>query len=327
MEHKAAIAKKREKTQVGIWYSTWYNLGENNFWEHGGNNQAVYYRPLLKDGKSFGIYDSMDREQTNFHLKAIADAQIDFIIMDQTNLVDNPFGGGCINKASIDTAKAIRAWNLAGNRRIRYCSGIGAFGTKEDMGHIESEAKLLWERYCEQEWGTEDDHVYIDGKPLFVIFNCLFTEAEWREYQATHETPYCDRFTIRCSTGHVYKGTYGQWGWVMPDGPQIDEDVAVMMPGWYKFHFTLPFVFRERGNSYRNSWKTLLASDITPNYVVINSFNEYAEHTAVFTASTHEFPADYPIEGWIDEDGNPAPSLYWDITKEYIAKYKAGDVE
>jgi hypothetical protein len=65
---------------------------------------------------------------------------------------------------------------------------------------------------------------------------------------------------------------------------------------------------------------------VTPRFVVINSFNEYAEHTAVYTADTSDFPQDYSIEGWIDADGNQAPSMYWDMTKAYIQKYKRGDL-
>ena len=60
--------------------------------------------------------------------------------------------------------------------------------------------------------------MYVDGKPLLVVFNCYFTEKEWKEYQKTNATPYMDQFTVRFSTGHVYEGNYGQWGWVMPDG-------------------------------------------------------------------------------------------------------------
>ncbi len=314
----------RAKAQIGIWYSIWYDLREtNSFWDDAGGE--IFYRPLLPDG-SYGKYDSGDEEIIQFHLKEIADAQIDFIIMDQTNMIDVPPGN--LNASAIKVAKAIVNWNnTAGNRKIRYCSAIGALATLDNMELLESEAEKLYTRYVNHRsgMGSEEHHMYEDGKPLLVVFNCYFTEKEWKEYQKTNETPYMDRFTVRFSTGHVYKGNYGQWGWVMPDGPQIDEDVAVMMPGWYKIGFTLPFVFRERGASYENSWKTLLASEIVPDHVIINSFNEYAEHTGVFTAKTDLFPDDYGIEQWLDFTGKENPSLYWDLTKEYIGKFKNGD--
>ena len=318
-----AYNQERASAQIGIWYSIWYDLWEtNSLWDDAGGE--IFYRPLLPDG-SYGKYASGDDEVIQFHLQEIADAQIDFIIMDQTNLVDNPRSN--LNAASVKMSKAITAWNQQeGNRKIRYCSAVGAYATLEDMGLLESEAEKIYKRYvAHAERGSEENHMYVDGKPLLVVFNCYFTEKEWKEYQKTNATPYMDQFTVRFSTGHVYEGNYGQWGWVMPDGPQINEDVAVIMPGWYKIGFTMPFVFRERGKTYESNWKTLLASEIVPDHVVINSFNEYAEHTAVFTAKTDLFPEDYEIEPWLDSSGEENPSLYWDMTKAYIAKFKNGD--
>ena len=319
-----AYNQARASSLIGIWYSIWYDLyASNSLWDDAGGE--IFYRPLLPDG-TYGKYASWDDEIIQFHLKEITDAQIDFIIMDQTNMVDNPRSN--LNTSSIKMAKAITAWNQTeGNRKIRYCSAIGALATKDNMELLDSEAEKIYTRYVAHSSGrgSEENHLYVDGKPLLVVFNCYFTEQEWKEYQKTNATPYMDKFTVRFSTGHVFEGNYGQWGWVMPDGPQIDEDVAVMMPGWYKIGYTSPFVFRERGKSYESSWKTLLASEIVPKHVVINSFNEYAEHTAVFTAKTDLFPEDYEIEPWLDSSGEENPSLYWDMTKAYIEKFKNGD--
>ena len=325
LDNPDAYSQARATSKIGIWYSVWYDLWEeNSVWDIAQGGE-ILYRPLLPDG-TYGKYDSGDTELIQFHLKEIADAQIDFIIMDQTNMID--IAPGNLNTSAIKVAKEIAKWNkVEGNRKIRYCSAIGALATKDNMELLESEAQKLYERYVTHRsgMGTEEHHMYIDGKPLLVVFNCYFTEAEWKAYQKTHDTPYMDKFTVRFSTGHVYEGNYGQWGWVMPDGPQIDEDVAVMMPGWYKTNFSLPFVFRKQGASYESSWKELLASDIVPAHVIINSFNEYCEHTAVFTAKTDLFPANYPIERWIDSSGEENPSMYWDMTKEYIEKFKNGD--
>ena len=327
---------QRKSAQIGIWYAIWYDkTTEGSFWDHSGRlsstyaGDPIYYRPLLPDG-TYGKYKSVDEKVINFHLQEMADAQIDFIIMDQTNNIDN----GTLNTASVKVAKTIWKWNdVAGNRTIKYCSGIGAYATKDNMAHIESEAQKLYERYIQKDWGTEEDHVYVDGKPLLIIYNDYFTEAEWKSYQKSHNTPYCDKFTIRFAKGHVRQGQKGYWGWVMADGPQINEEIAVMMPGWYKVakegdgfgNSNLPYVYRNRGKFYEDSWKTLLKSDIVPDFVVINSFNEYAEHTAVFTAKTDLFPSNYGIERWLDSSGKENPSLYWDLTKQYIAKFKKGD--
>ncbi len=312
------LKKKRAKTQIGIWYSVWYSNGSGNsanenFW----NSENIYYKPLLPDG-SYGRYDSLDDEIIQYHLNEITGAQIDFIIMDQTNDID--VGGGFINQRSIKMAKSIMKWNQdSNNRPIKYCSAVGVFAAiNKDLSIIETEAKKLWERYVEKPWGTEEHHLYVDGKPLLVIFET--TKEQWDAYDG--DKTYADKFTLRFAIGHARQPGY--WGWVMPEGTLVSEDVAVIMPGWYKFNHPLEKVYRNRGEWYKKAWETLLKSEIVPDFVVINSFNEYAEHTAVFSADTSDFPDDYPIEKWIDKDGNPAPSLYWDMTKVYIQKYKEG---
>ena len=142
-------------------------------------------------------------------LQQIADAQIDFIIMDQTNMID--VGGGYINRNALKVAQAIQKWNESGKRPIRYCSGIGALACyAHDITIIESEAKILWERYCTQPFGTERDHMFIDGKPLMVIFET--TEEQWNAYDG--DKTYTNKFTLRFSVGHAYAP--GMWGWVCP---------------------------------------------------------------------------------------------------------------
>jgi hypothetical protein len=103
------LKKKRAKTQIGIWYSVWYSNGSGNsanenFW----NSENIYYKPLLPDG-SYGRYDSLDDEIIQFHLHELTTAQIDFIIMDQTNDID--VAGGYINQRALKMAKSIMKWN------------------------------------------------------------------------------------------------------------------------------------------------------------------------------------------------------------------------
>lgn len=318
-----ARAQKRAETQIGIWYSIWYNVGSPCFWDNDGGptQQPIYYKPLLPDG-TYGRYDSADPDIIQYHLREMTEAGIDFIIMDQTNDID--VGDGRLNRNSQKMARAIWEWNKAGNKNIKYCSAIGAMAElNNDLSIIESEAQKLWERYCTdiKPWGTPENHMYVDGKPLLVLFTV--TEEQWNAYKG--DKTYTDKFTLRYSVGHAYEPGY--WGWVMPKGTQVTEDVACVIPGWYKFNHPYEKVYRERGSIYRRNWETVLESAITPRFIVINSFNEYAEHTAVFTASTADFPKNYPIEGWIDGAGNEAPSLYWDLTKEYIAKYRNGEIK
>lgn len=321
---KMTLAKKREKTQVGAWYSLWYDsLKENSFWDNEGTGQTIYYKPLLPDG-TYGRHDSGDEEIIQFHLDEITKADIDFLIFDQTNNIDaaNSLGQTWINDNSIKTAKAIQAWNEAGKKHVQYCSAIGAFATVwNDYNIIESEAKKLWERYIEQPWGTPEHHVYVNGKPLMVLFT--ITEEQWAAWDG--DKTYTNRFELRYSVGHAYDP--GMWGWVIPFGATVTEDVCCIIPGWFKHNHPLEKVYRERGAAYRDNWERLLRADTIPDFIVLNSFNEYAEHTAVFPAITRDFPEGYEIEGWLNEDGEEDPTMYWEMTKKYIAKYRCGDIE
>ena len=224
------LADVREKTQVGAWYSLWYDgTGPDSFWNTVRNDYGdlipILYKPLLPDG-TFGHYDSGDDTVIQFHLQEIANAGIDFLIFDQTNDIDTMKDGRAwININSIKMAKAISAWNkVPGNRQIRYCSAIGAFASvdkatgqayaagEKNLNVIEEEARKLYGRYInKKDYGSEADHVYVDGKPLMVVFTV--TQAEWEAYAKTHSTPYADKFTLRFAVGHAYEP--GLWGWVI----------------------------------------------------------------------------------------------------------------
>ncbi len=332
------LKEQRAKTQVGAWYSLWYDgTGEDSFWETVTNDYGqripILYKPLLPDG-TFGRYESGDEDVIQFHLQEIAKAEIDFLIFDQTNDIDamNAEGKAWININSIKMAKAISAWNkVPGNRQIRYCSAIGTFASVDkatgqalavkNLQVIEDEARKLYGRYInKKDYGSEVDHVYVDGKPLMVVFTV--TQAEWEAYAKTHNTPYADKFTLRFAIGHAREP--GLWGWVIPKA-QVTEDVVTINPGWFKHPHPLEKVYRNRGETYKTQWETILSSNITPNFIVINSINEYAEQTAIWPADTSDFPADNLVERWLNKDGQEDPYLYWNMTKEYIQKYRNGD--
>ena len=333
------LKELRAKTQVGAWYSLWYDgTGADSFWETVTNDYGqripILYKPLLPDG-TFGRYDSSDGDVMQFHLQEIAKAGIDFLIFDQTNDIDaqNAKGVKWINLNSIKMAKAITEWNkVKGNRQIRYCSAVGTFASvdkatgqayapgKKKLNVIEEEAEKLYARYIKREWGSEKNHVYVDGKPLLVVFTV--TQAEWEAYAKTHDTPYADKFTLRFAVGHAYDP--GLWGWVIPKA-QVTEDVVTINPGWFKDPHPLEKVYRKRGETYKTQWETILSSNITPNFIVINSINEYAEQTAIWPADTSDFPANNPVERWLNKDGQEDPYLYWNMTKTYIQKYRNGD--
>ena len=332
MVETVTLAKQREKTRVGAWYALWYDaLEEGSFWDNEGTGQVIRYKPLLPDG-TYGRHDSGDDAVIQFHIEEIAKAGIDFLIFDQTNDIDarNITGQTWINDNSLKTAKAIWAWNqVPGNRRLEYCSSVGTFASVDKATMlpvvdkmfwvIEEEAQKLYERYMMEPWG--ESHVLVDGKPLMVVFT--LTQAEWEGYAKDHETPWTDKFALRFAIGHAYDPGY--WGWVIPFGATVTEDVCCIIPGWFKLNHPFEKVYRDRGRAYQENWERLLRDETIPDFVVINSINEFAEHTGVFPAVTSDFPDDYPIERWLNPEGEEDPTMYWAMTKKYIGKYRRGD--
>ncbi len=299
------ITVKPAESDIGIWYSVWYTYNgdyasafKTNVWKY----WDIQYEPLLPDG-TYGYYDSLDEDVINFHLKEMSDAGIDFIIMDQTNNIDAE--GGSINARALKMAECIKKWNDAGNRPIRYCSAIGKIQWDQAGKAIEDEAVLLYNRYLREDFG--DAYYMLDGKPLLIVYGDGASDL-WNEYLAGGgKSKYTDKFTLRWADN---KSTPGYYGWAYDQGTKQDSEVMVVMPGWdnRKGHTPVP---RDHGQWYRNSWKQVFTASVKPKIIVINSFNEYAENTGVFTAKTYLY-------------GDDPADMYWNMTKEYIRLYREG---
>ena len=301
------IAVEPSDVEIGIWYSVWYKYDpedpgnkEKNLWL----DWDIRYKPLLPDG-TYGLYDSMDEELINFHLKEMTDAGIDFIIMDQTNFIDT--SGGFINVRALKVAECIQKWNDSGNKPIKYCSAIGGIQWTQDGKNIEEEAVLLNNRYLREDFGKS--YYMLDGKPLLIVYGDN-GEKMWKDYlDGGGKTKYTDNFTLRWADNQSRPGYYG---WAYDKGTKQDAEVMVVMPGWDNRKGAEP-VPRNHGVWYKNSWKQVFEAKTKPKIVVINSFNEYAENTGVFTAETKLY-------------GDDAPDMYWNMTKQYIKLLREGGI-
>ena len=313
-EETAEIPPEPGAADIGIWYSTWYA-----YTEPGSENNRydtwcawnVEFTPLLPDG-TFGYYDSADPEVIRFHLEKLSDAQIDFIIMDQTNNID--VDSGYINERSLAVAEQIKAYNDTGARPVRYCSAVGGIQWSHDAKTIEDEAEKLWKRYCETEFGGSGYHYYLDGKPLMIVYGDG-AEKAWSEYEG--EKTYGEKFTIRWADNG---STPGYFGWAYSKGAVWNGNVTVVMPGWHNRAGHKP-VDRKYGKTYKTFWNTLLEAEYSPEIIIINSFNEYAERTAVFPALSDDNTA--PGDKWYkDRNGTEDPYMFWDMTVSYIKQFK-----
>ena len=77
---------------------------------------------------------------------------------------------------------------------------------------------------------------------------------------------------------------------------------------------------RKNGDFYRQCWQRVLDNP-KPQIVMIQAFNDYLEESAVWITDTSKL--DDTQEKWTTSDGKLSPSLYWDLTKEYIAKLRS----
>ncbi len=310
------IVGKPADSDIGIWYSVWYAYNDtesDNVQKNTWKAWDIQYDVLMPDG-TYGKYDSLDEDVIFFHLKQMAELGIDFVILDQTNHID--VENGFINQRALKFAKCIKIWNdNPENRPIKYCSAIGAIQWSNSAESIESEAKILWDRYCKRQYGTNKYHYYLDDKPLLIVYGDG-GEKLWTQYKG--EKTYGDKFTVRYADNGSNPGRYG---WAFDKGTQIDNEVMVVMPGWNN-RKGAPVVLRDKGKWYREQWKVLLETENKPKIVIINSFNEYAENTAIFPADTKNM--NNGIEKWYDKDGDISTTMYWDMTKDYIEQYKTG---
>lgn len=305
-------------TDVGAWYCTYY--GDD--WNRVGGMGYVpcMYRPLCSSKPGdFRTYSATDTAVIDFHMEQLAKAKIDFILFELT-----PGGLGGYRPAMnafVDNARVVverlKLWNDKHDWKIKYAVAAGShkdvYGDSPIGLCMEKEARDVYETFfLNKHYGGPDNYYQLDGKPLLVYWGDLHgNQAAWAAYDA--DKTYGNRFSIRYAQD-VVKGSYG-WN-IYATGTVLDDEVEVVSPGWGHFARKVPpYVPRLHGDFYRRCWNTVLKNP-KPKIVMIVTFNDYLENTAVWTADTRNLT---DAEKWEDADGDLNPNLYWNITVEKIA--------
>ncbi|MFD2328520.1 FG-GAP-like repeat-containing protein [Cohnella sp. GCM10020058] len=268
----------------------------------------IRYKPLTLG--AYQQYDSGTTAVIDEHLATLADAKVDFLLLDQTNniYVDD----GYIFKRSVKVAGRIAAWNAAGSHRtIKYANAIGGVQWSHDPAHIEWEAGEIWSQFNDTPSGGPANAFYLNGKPLLVIYCTPADRSAWESWTGSKTNT--NRFTVRWAHSPSTAGTYG---WEVRSGTLDDDEVMVVMPGWNNNKGATP-VSRANGDYYALSgWEKVLRKSPKPQVVILNSFNEYGEETAVADADTGNLLS--PSEKWYDKSGLIDNAMYWNMTKNYI---------
>ncbi len=289
----------------GVWHALPPNV-DMPFYQNLWDFWDIYFLPY-HNGK-YQQYDSGDSIAIREHLQEISEAKIDYLLMDETNNLY--VNRGVIFDRAIAVAKEIKKWNEnPENRPMRYAFVCGGIQFSGNPTMIEYEAEQVWKNVINREGtGGLDTYLIQDGKPLLVFY---YGEESYRQaWRNLDDHTWSDKFTIRWCNGST-TSEKDLYGWGLPNGSVYSSFLMSVMPGWYNHKGR--FVSRENGSFYTTyCWNRVMSQ--MPEQVVINSYNEYAEETAVATANT-----DYLIDG---SEEWAQPDMYWNTTVEYVAKYK-----
>lgn len=312
-------------SDVGIWYCTYFR---KDWTAVVGYQLAKYYLPLCSDKPGdFRHYASDDTEVIDYHLKQMADAKIDFLLLELT-----PGGlGGYRNPGWSDdvymvdcgraVCKRIKAWNQRHKWKIRYALGVCTHLKEDDSWGmaIEKISRDVWHTfYNNPEYGGPANYYQLDGKPLIVNYGMRLSQmkADWEEYKG--DRTYGTRFLQRTLTGYAQPGEYG-WPLPLHTGTLLHPEVELVEPG-FNVHRPNEVEPRQGGEFYRKCWQTVLDNP-KPRIVMIQAFNDYLEESAVWITDTTGLEPSQ--EKWTTIDGALTKTLYWELTKEYIAKLRA----
>jgi hypothetical protein len=311
-------------TDVGIWYCTYYGDAWNNTLVEAGY-PPPQERPLCSNTPGdYRIYNSADVAVIDFHLQQMANAKIDFLLLELTCVGAGGFrgsGGKHIDNARV-VAQRIKIWNEHHAWKIKYAVAAGAhwnnYGSTPICSFMEGEAHDIYDTfYNNPAYGGPDNYYQLNGKPLIVYYGDLGQMSAFDRYQG--DKTYGNFFTVRYAM-MVNSGTYG-WN-ILSSGTVTNAEVEVVSPGWGGYiHTNNPsYVPRRQGDFYRQCWNTVL-SNPKPTIVMIVSFNDYWEKTAVWITDTTKVT---DVEKWSGPDGQLHPAMYWEMTINYIEALRSG---
>jgi len=304
-----------------------------NTWAGFGAGGAMNQVPMTTNNgaytNNYAQYDSGDPAVIDEHLTLMDKAEIDWLLLDETNGLDVDHGE-ILNRAH-DVATAIAAHNQAASHTLRYAFAIGEVQFTNDPADIEAEARQTWLEFANDPAIGGDNYYQVGGKPLLVVYSSAAQFQAWLNYSGKSWTNF---FTVRQSSGSNGTGFYG---WQLPaSGTTGTSEAMGVMPGWNNHVDPQAYVPvpRNDGLYYMlNCWRPILNLATKPDQVVINSFNEFAEDTAVEPADTsayqanHNYAQGYSLrEPWYDADGQMAPTMYWDMTVDFIHQLKHPDL-
>lgn len=299
---------------VGLKYNNWYD-----FWySAAGNNGNVYNTANILNGTenkfhywgkpALGYYKSSDTGVIRQHLQQLADAKIDFIFIDLTNLAPKyyePYVGTMMeqyyenwiwtyqvtisNTAILDTMNEMKKEGKKIPHVVFWAGSFNKFGTYNDEGNQYVMNRLYNEYINNSKY--KDLFLYYDGKPLVIGTNRiplsrLETNITYRYMWALQNNQsdiHNGEWTNRVLPGSGIYGTDSNG--VMEEMPiNVAYSAYYMSLGathgasdgryYHSFDSTTPVVIgREGGKTFYTSWQKVFENH--PKIAMISSWNEW----------------------------------------------------
>lgn len=296
-----------------------------NTWEAGFQNTDIGLKYIPRTNGVFNTYDSGNTAVIDEHINMISTAGIDYLILDLTNYInaDNSY----IKNRALILAQRINIWNSnMANRPLKYAIAIGYMQLTHLPGTMEDECNIVYDEFVNTVNGGTKNYYYMNGKPLILSYAEYNDRLTWEQY--TGDKTESNRYTVRWLQGKVPTGTtppssdYGLYfGWSYPQGSLINSTTMVAMPGHNNQHGD--FVSRKYNNINGGFYDSLCLQRILqqkPQNVIINSFNEFAEETAIQPADTTNLIS--PSEKWFNTSNILDPNMYWNKTVDFITQLR-----
>ena len=284
-----------------------------------------------------GKYDSGNPVKIQEHLTQIDNAGVDFILIDLTNGVKS-------HTWIFNRAKAVcnqLAVHNANGGSLKFAIATGKVQYTNVLNDVEVEAQEVLDDFVNDP--TCGAHYYqTNNKPfLEAHFNSYEQKQAW--LNVSH--PVTNGFEVKYGMGKVpyapnnvpsASGTgcgvisnptpplndmHNFIGWTLPYGTVTTGPYATVMPGSNNKHGTFMSRWQhgiEAGFYMGCGWERVQQNKSIVDTVVINSYNEYAEETAVAPTETNQLTTVPPVS----EGPWAWPSLYWDHTVTQISAFK-----
>lgn len=314
---------------VSICYSTWhdYTTGMTSFrektiteiknsgaWASDSSTFYFWGEPEL------GYYKSSDRTVIRTHMTQLAEAGVDFIIVDNTNLrTEWRNQGTCANLKAPYTYRTM--WDVIAADPLAAlldeCVAMRQEGKKTPY-------IVLWNRSDEQGWKVtnamydkfflqekyKDLWVYWDQKPLFLTTSAMSSPSR--------------NITFRKMWGLQPSLAANEWSFLQKNNTKKGSSneqmtVGVAMQQTYMSN-TSTATGRNHGITFYNQWKNAFAA--RPKVITITWWNEWAAQRQENGHFTDAYNTEYSrdIEPMVGGHGDQ----YYQWMKQYIAAYKAG---